>query len=443
MSPDLGADVLIRAAAAGLADLTDTGRTRMLTRAFDLASQAREPFGRVGRMPGMGEGRARYIALSAGTGVNRLSLQCRAIRATVPTNPADARRMLEQIEMPAVTPASCRDPLIADVSEYYDTARLVLKHPDASGRLIVFLTRVVERIQSPVQLAPAARLLAQVEVSRAGLRNLVGLYSNILRNIRGGDPAFRYAAVNQRLEAEIEALARKCGASSEVAEALLAAFREFILTHLTGLACHQSFLPPAREEIRTTLIEPYNARLGKRGVLTREGAPPLDLDELWPSDADNARPEVQAFWQSGEAEVLWARLTGGDADSGASASQETGLAAMPELAYRLSQWQRPEEMPEEAFFHQKLMLYERLARAASASALRREAVDGSVALLAGSPMESRAPAEWLLRLIALVRDGELREDVLGAMQEAADPALRSYAELERRVPLRVEISGIY
>jgi hypothetical protein len=33
--------------------------------------------------------------------------------------------------------------------------------------------------------------------------------------------------------------------------------------------------------------------------------------------------------------------------------------------------------------------------------------------------------------------------VLQAMGEAADPALRSYAELERRVPLLVSSTGTY
>jgi hypothetical protein len=429
MPPELGADVLLRVASAPGAILADTNRERVLAGAFELANRAKESYARAGRME-LGESRARYVALSAGIGLNRLTLQCRVIRAVLPAAPGAARHLLEQVELPALPPASCGDPLIADVSEYYDTVRLVLAHPGAGSGRVAFLSQLLEHIHSPVQLAPAARLLAQSAVDAAGLKRLVETYANGLRRIRGADPAFRYAVVNQHLVSEVEALGRKCRTDWDLSGELLSALREFVMAHLSGPACHYSFLPEARREIQAAVVEPYNSRLRLPGELTREGVPALEVDEIWPSDADNTRPEVRAFWQDSEAQSLWARVAERDADGG---SGELRISPT-EMADQVSAWQRPVEMAEEEFFHQKLLLYQRLARTVPTGTLRRDVVGGLVGFLAGSPMEGRAPAEWLWHVIALMRDDVLREDVLRAMGEAADLILRAYAELELRIP---------
>jgi hypothetical protein len=347
---------------------------------------------------------------------------------------------LEQLEMPALPPVACGDPLIPDISEYYDTARLVLAKSGLGDGRTAFLNRLIENIQSPLQLAPVARLLAQSELSGAELKRLVDNYAYALREMRGGDPAFRYAVVSQHLVTEVEALARRCQPDSDLTGALLLALRGFVTSHLSGPACHDSFLPEARREIQAAVVEPYNNRLRLPGELTRDGLPVLEMDEMWPSDADNARLEVQAFWQDNEAEALWLQFAERDADGGGSAEPKLGPA---EVAYQVGVWQRPEAMAEEDFFHQKLLLYERLVRTLPAGASRQEVVRMCIAFLGDSPMQGRAPAEWLWHVAALMRDDGVREDVLRAMGEAGDLALRSYAELEQRIPLSVSKSAVH
>jgi len=436
MPPELGADVLIRAAGALV---VDADRARLLAKAFVLASRAQELYGRVSRAPQLRESRARYVALSTKMGVNRLALQCRVIRAILPIDPSTARQLLEQLEMPALPPVACGDPLIPDISEYYDTARLVLAKSGLGDGRTAFLNRLIENIQSPLQLAPVARLLAQSELSGAELKRLVDNYAYALREMRGGDPAFRYAVVSQHLVTEVEALARRCQPDSDLTGALLLALRGFVTSHLSGPACHDSFLPEARREIQAAVVEPYNNRLRLPGELTRDGLPVLEMDEMWPSDADNARLEVQAFWQDNEAQALWSQVAERAADGGDSAEPKLDPA---EVAHQVGVWQRPEAMAEEDFFHQKLLLYERLVGTLPAGASRQEVVRMCIAFLGDSPVQGRAPAEWLWHVAALMRDDGVREDVLRAMGESGDVALRSYAELEQRIPLSVSKSAV-
>lgn len=439
MPPALAADVLIRVAVAP-DRLRDIDRVRLLAKAFNLAGEAHELFGKVNRLPHTGENRARYVALSTRIGVDRLALQSRVVRAVLAIDRSAARALFARVEMPALPPASCSDVLVPDVTEYFNAARLILAETPWSERSAL-LERIIERVESPLQLAPAAHLLAESDLSGADWKRLVVGFADRMRGMGGGDPAFRHSVVNQRLAVAVEGLARKCAADPELAGTLVFAFREFLLAHLNGPGCHESFLPEGRREIRQAAVDPFNAQLRLPGQFTRDGLPPLEFDEIWPSGADNGRPDVAGFWQDSEAESLWMKSFRPGKEGGGSPAEPA--LELSDLAGQVSAWQRPEGMTAEDFFHQKLLLYGRVARALPSGPERQRAVATTVALLAGSPMQGRAPAEWLWHIAALLGVDALREDVLEAMSAASDPALQVYAELERRFPRSMFLSGAH
>lgn len=176
-TPEFAADALLRIAEK--AKLTPDGKIELLEEAFRLAQSAHFsiPYRSF---------RAESDSLAATRNqayrlhLDTLSLQTRAVRALLPIAPAKARQYFELIRLPQLPALTCADALIPDVASFYDLLGQVASatfsaKERAKEEDVNFVLNYISRIASPVQLAPAARLVkTQKEVVLVQFNGILG-----------------------------------------------------------------------------------------------------------------------------------------------------------------------------------------------------------------------------------------------------------------------------
>jgi len=175
--PEFAADALLRIAEK--AKLTPEGKIELLEEAFRLAQRAHFsiPYRSF---------RAESDSLAATRNqayrlqLDTLSLQARAVRALLPIAPAKARQYFELMRLPQLPQLTCAGALIPDVATFYDLLGQVAPatfsaKERAKEEDVNFVLNYISRITSPVQLAPAARLVkTQKEVVLVQFNGILG-----------------------------------------------------------------------------------------------------------------------------------------------------------------------------------------------------------------------------------------------------------------------------
>jgi hypothetical protein len=165
--PEFASDALLRIAEK--ATLTQDAKIELLEEAFRLAQSAHfsipyRSFRAESDSLAATRNQAYRLHLDA------LSLQTRAVRALLPLAPAKARQYFEQIRLPQFPALTCADALIPDVASFYDVLGQVAQttfspKERAKEEHVNFLLSYIARLTSPVQLAPAARLVRTVALT--------------------------------------------------------------------------------------------------------------------------------------------------------------------------------------------------------------------------------------------------------------------------------------
>src|SRR5258706_7671211 len=118
------ADAVVRVIQAGKIPQRDA-QVELLEEAFSVAAGAKEPLRLIG-LPGTPpDTREIYRSLAAGSGLDALSLQARIVKELLTLDRAKARELFERMPRPKLDPRPCADPLIANVSAYYDAAAAI------------------------------------------------------------------------------------------------------------------------------------------------------------------------------------------------------------------------------------------------------------------------------------------------------------------------------
>jgi hypothetical protein len=178
---EFGAQALLRVIESGM--VTDEQmQGKLIEEAFEKASAARVPVARR-VIPAIPSDDPVFLrAQGYGQGFDRLSLQTRAVRAMLPLNPKRALALFESIPYPEVPWRDCQEPTFEDVSGYFQTLAAVA--PQAGRDADKLALAALSRIQSPAELAPAARMVQSVPmpqdsrevlaISLAAIRERVG-----------------------------------------------------------------------------------------------------------------------------------------------------------------------------------------------------------------------------------------------------------------------------
>ncbi|MDP3001273.1 MAG: hypothetical protein Q8N47_27570 [Bryobacterales bacterium] len=400
--PEIAADAFLRLAASGkIADRE--AKRQLIDQAFDMAGSARDRFRRRHITGSPADSRSGSIDRAARLALDTLSLRVRAVRAMLDLDPAKARELFSRMETPQPEARSCEDALIFDVTGFYALLSDLANQTFSTGerRLeqhVGFVRPYVVSISSPVEVAPAARLVRTLSATPRQRDLLLASFVAALQNVAADGRSFLETA--DGVTEEIEQLAQACGNDGLATDGLKSAFEKYMERQRGSAQCSQGSV-----KLHDYWTTPGAQALLARGLKLRwgpEGVPGrmLTLEE-----------RRAAEWQTQLAEAL----------------------------NEMESWKPAPAESEADYFHQRCLFYEALIELTPPGARRDNLVAGFLGFLSSSPIERESPAEWLARgaeiLSRLRQSGDSgAERLLDAFAGSANPALALTARLERLAP---------
>jgi hypothetical protein len=284
--------------------------------------------------------------------------------------------------------------------------------------------RFVGAVQSPSQVAPAARLLATLHLQPAQTGALVTRLSGVLSALNDNDDrSFSFALSNEGgMSARIDELAGLCRRIDVNAAGLNESFRGYVERHLKQERCRDS-----------------------------QAVDLADLAGTAPGKKAGSMAAKQAC-TSAACQDLLAKYRGLLLDpSGAPlpAGKRSGAewrARLREFLSALAEWsQDPTDTPVEVF-RQKCGFHSTLVNLVPESGDRELVLRSLLACLVSGPRDA-ARLEWFLPvngLLARVTSDPLLRPVFLDMRRSDDPVISLYAELEEAAPRAAEqrMSGL-
>ncbi len=397
--PEIFADTAIKLVERGEVPAGD--REKLLEEAFQAAKQAREPV-RLTALPGVRSDTRAALRDSAGAlGLDALSLQNRVIGMMAKTDAARARELFQSLEHPSLEARPCEDPMIADVSAYYETAASLLSKGAVPSDLMLALGQA----RSPGELANFAKALSAVpELPLENLRLLAGALALKMGMVAADYRSFTMTA--DELRSGLERLVAQTGEPTPLAEGV----RKLILAQMSSPRCNEEFGDAVR------FIEWFNGSRANRGF--RGALPAIEDEELQPPRALGFF-KVESYFVSGDAKQI--------ADDFGRLRIAPDMLA--DFLREFSAW-KPAGSNIDAF-HQKMTVLHGLFQLIPPGDDRDALISRAVEYLKSSGVESEYPAEWLLQLrsFASSATGD-RAKLLAALRESGDAGLAVFAALE-------------
>ncbi|MFB3826825.1 MAG: hypothetical protein ACE15B_08650 [Bryobacteraceae bacterium] len=453
LAPEFAADALIR-----IADKVNgrEWKRELLEDAFRRAAGAQQPLKKAAVAPLRGTPNG-LMDRAFAQGLDALSLQCRAVRALIPLDPAKARELFFEIPAPKLQRLGCEDPLVYDPSSYYvllgEIAGRAFGPNEAADEPFKLLQSRLGALESPLQLAPAARLLASARLNAAEFQALAAGFAAALKNMAGDDRSFSFA-ISRRggLSRAMLDLVRTAGNSEAGAQPLVEAYRAFLVRHLKAERCADS-------------SEPVSS--GASFGLAAAGTPLAEAEQV--ADAvrffnDSLRvPDVRPI--AGD-EVLAAKVAGAAGGLRVCESAECkdfvrrynallfGAGGMPlgpeqkaaaewharlkEYLGSLAEWREDSSGGASLLFVQKCQLYSDLVNVVPNGADREMVLRAYAGFLEQNSYQRESRIEWFLpanTLIARVfMDPIGLRTVMEELRNSSDPVISFYCALEAFAP---------
>jgi hypothetical protein len=228
-------------------------------------------------------------------GLLRLRLQSEIVETMLSVDRAEAISMFNQIAPLRLPVLSCSDGLMPDVGSYYQAATAIAKNgftteQEKNGDSVQFLRTLVVAITSPVEIKPAAMMLAAQRLPPDDTASVVSDFASRLENLNGDDRAF-FAD----LDGTSAAVMNLVGSFSDsLAATVLKAWRSYLILDLTGARCRETVDHKWNySKSAIDVVNAFNVR-----VVGQESVAPIDNDAVHPGSvapgsADDA-PQLSA-----------------------------------------------------------------------------------------------------------------------------------------------------
>jgi hypothetical protein len=440
---DPGIELLVEAAGAAPAEfasdallrlstssrVTPAWRRELIDEAFVRAYGSQEPYRRTTTQPVSPDTRQGANLLAFSTALSRVSLQVRATRLMTFVDPDRARELFEWIELnPA--PATCDDPLVPDVEEYYVALGQIARetYPGDRPGALRFFELYLWRAYLPTEMPSVARAIQSFRRGTIEAAYLEGLFRWLLDAGRGDARGFSSASTDiVSRTADLEAADRRMGINNWY---LMEALRDYLVVRLRDARCADS-----TSESRTPAT--FNGALGRLG-----GS--LDVKPLPPDVVPTLRREsvrVDQYWQTADSRRLHdaaSRLWGPNKAPVSLQIRRTEewRAQAEQFLSALEPWALAREASDRDLFYQKAVLFTVLMDLVPPGPLRARTIRSYVEFLRHTEGDRDRRLLWFAfvnRLLEASRDANQRE-ILNALTDTHHPVLWLYAQMERTLP---------
>jgi hypothetical protein len=429
---ELAADALIRLAA--LDQLPKKRRIELLEQAFQSAAASPVPYKKRSALTNA-QAPSAFLERAYALDLDALSLRLRAVQALLPLDPQRARARFEDIPPIDLPNLTCDDFMAYDVSRYYQ----VLAEVAAQGftakeakeeEPIKFLTRYAA-INYPAQIAPEARILANLSIPDSTFQSLVTAFAGNLSRMGGDDRSFTDAA--REAGPAIAALAQASARRGLTPVVVLGAYREFLVGHLTAARCDESDSAGASADP----ADYFNSHLRTAAVGS------IDEAERTPSKREG-KPQGLASCDSPECRNIRAQYQSLVFTDSGKAVQESERQSIDwqirvrDFLSALAAWTDGSGVPPIQHFREKIDFYNQLI----AIVPKGETLDYVFSsmlsfLIAGRP-SGEDQIEWYLPVIQLVGRVALNpgafERAAADLRQANDSAIALEMALEQVAP---------
>lgn len=440
---EFGADILIRIADSKA--ITNKPRKReLLEDAFRLAGRAQQPIRRAALTGTRVDTRSGYLSSAFNLKLDTLSLQCRAVKAMSSVDPEKARELFGQIPKPRLEPLDCKDALVYDVSDFYETLTDVVRatfkpQETLRGEHISFVEQYVDSMASPVQIEPLAKTILSLKTSRAQLQSLLHSFSVALSRISGDDRSFSVPWASGA--GSIARMAEICKGKKILTDELLESFRAYLVKHITASRCADTAAKSDQRSREAAQIDFFNGNLRFAGYLSKESIRPINDDDIKPAKIEGAAKYYE-YWESPKSKALLSRIRKlrfsptGKPLSDTEKQEAEWQWQLAQSLTDLKSWRADDEKSEADYFHQKCILFNALLEIVPASHTRDDIMYDFVAFVSDSNLQKDSPEEWFLHANAILNkahsyQGDERSKMLEALSKSKSAVIYLYAELER------------
>jgi len=447
---ELAADALVRV--AGDPRNHDVAwKTELLELSFETAALAREPNRRqIIATRAVAKSRAEIISLGFDQRLDRLSLQCRAVREMLPLDNAKALDMFQRIVFPRLRRLTCQDALIDNVEEYYLLAGQIVESAFTAdqrehGQHVDLLSDQVSRMNAPVEVGAVAKVLSSSRLREGELNLLASRFAANLEQIESDDRSF--SASFKRNDEELQQLVSALVAKNISSEGLIAAYRRYLSRNLRGNRCIDS----GGNEFTTWVRDSFNQKFASDNDARRA---PLTADDLKP-----VKTEGQADWEPFVSDDEFERAFQQYLDLwlGKGHGPLMGKGSRPLLDEQKSstEWQtefddflrqiddiKPKTSePEHRYFYRKATALQGALRVAPPGPERDKVIRQFVAFLRSSNLRQESFLEWYgqaQRTMSAIRNlgPEASARLIDELERSGDSVLSFYALASRVIPER-------
>lgn len=395
---EFSADALLRVVESGkIADRE--AKIELVEQAFRLAASAKFKV-RMRKLPGsMADTRSSYLGNAYDLKLDVVSLQSRAAMDMLAVDKAKARELFLGIVRPALPALNCDDPLVYDVSDYYQTLGAILNGTFTAGERakeehVNFLLDYVGQAAAPAQLAPLARAIKSAAVTPEQREILWNRFNGLLESMTPDDRSFSAALPD---------------ISREMTSETQASFEKF---KQRSAGCKDD---------------------GAVGITLELSQGPVHA---------GTTPHVEPYWQSAEAKRL---LEGaqklrfhqeGNPRSDVERSSPDWKLQLTDYLAAVDAWTSNAEKSEADYYHQKCVVYEALVELIPLGPQRDKTLEAYVTFVGNSNLQQESPVEWFMHVHSMldrVRSTSTGEPskVLAAFEASGNRVLVLYAALEK------------
>jgi hypothetical protein len=432
--PEFAADALIRVAQSSKVADAELKR-ELLEEAFRLAAGAQQPF-KLYTVVGNVDTRAGYLSYALQQGFDTLSLRCRVVRAMLQLDKRRARELLGEISPDlALETLGCEDALVYDVSELYETAgevaRVAFTIEERRGREHIRLVEpFLVGVRSATQVGPAAKLIVSLKAAPSDLMLIVQEFAGALKSVPADTRSFAASFFRDDLIRQMNDLAKECDTKGVGKDALLEAYRAFLVEHFGGVQCADN-----RQGLRKTTNPKFLP--GINAPFTKN---PISAEEVQPRRVEGAAHTYE-YWKTGASRKFLLeikRLRFGDKQEQLTAEEKETTEWRGELAdflRELSDWDGSSEESRTDYINQKSVLFMGLLELDLPREMRDTVLDNFVAFLREPDLQRESRIEWFWHVRWLLNwsrsDGkDARKNLLGAFGNSDVVVLRLYAALD-------------